>query len=70
MALVESGGNVIMNRLLGRCLILGLFLALTSCKSWFAKNEELNMPYKNLTEKQLYAEAKHALAKDQYASAI
>ncbi len=59
-----------MNRLINRWLVLGLFLGLTACKSWWAKSEEDTNPYKGLSEKQLYDEAKHALAKDQYASAI
>src|SRR3990167_9281671 len=59
-----------MSRLINRWLILGLIFSLTACKSWWAKSEEDTNPYKGLSEKQLYDEAKHALAKDQYASAI
>src|SRR3990167_2038625 len=59
-----------MSRLINRWLILGLIFSLTACKSWWAKSEEDTNPYKGLSEKQLYDEAKHALVKDQYASAI
>jgi outer membrane protein assembly factor BamD len=60
----------IMSRLINRCLLLGLLLTVTACKSWWANREEDTNPYRELTEKQLYDEAKHALAKDQYTSAI
>ena len=59
-----------MNRFINRWLVVGLIISLTACKSWWADHEEDNNPYKGLSEKQLYDEAKHALAKDQYASAI
>ena len=61
---------MIKNRFRSRWLLLGVFVILTSCKSWWGNREEDTNPYRNLTEKQLYAEAKKALAKDQYASAI
>lgn len=59
-----------MNRFINRWLIVGLIFSLTACKSWWANREEDTNPYKGLSEKQLYDEAKHALAKDQYTSAI
>ena len=58
------------NSMMKKWLVVGLFLMLTGCKSWFGGSDEDTNPYKDLTEKQLFAEAKKAMDKEQYTSAI
>lgn len=51
-----------------RYFVFACFLFMVGCKSWWNSDAD-NNPYKNMTEKQLYAEANSALQKKQYATA-
>ncbi|KTC97908.1 competence lipoprotein comL precursor [Legionella geestiana] len=52
-------------------LLFVLVLGLTSCKSWWKKDElEDNGPFKGMTATALFVESKKYLDKDEYASAI
>lgn len=53
-----------------KCLVIGLIVLLSGCKSLFGGGDEDANPYKDMTEKQLFTEAKKAMDKEQYTSAI
>lgn len=52
-----------------RGIIFALFLVLVGCKSWWNSEADTN-PYRDMTEKQLYADANKALRGKQYGTAI
>lgn len=51
-------------------LLTGLLFTLSACNKWWDKDDEDNSPYKDMTAKQLYTEAKHEMSKEQYTGAI
>lgn len=50
--------------------LIGLLVSATSYASWFSKEEKDDNPFKDVPEKQLYQDAKAAVKKGQYTSAI
>lgn len=51
-------------------ILSGLIFLLTSCNSLFGNEDKDDSPFKDVPEKTLYAEAKEAMKKGQYTSAI
>ena len=51
-------------------LLAGLIISLTSCKTWWGKDDEDKNPFKGLTAEQLHEQADTALKKGEYASAV
>lgn len=52
-------------------LIVCLVFSLSACNKWWSKDEdEDNSPYKDMSAKQLYTEAKKEMKKEQYSAAI
>lgn len=60
-----------MNKQLKLLLVLAMLVALTACKHWWggADDEDSN-PFQGIPAKQLYADAKQAMSKKEYTSAI
>lgn len=50
--------------------LVGLLVSLTSCKTWWNKDDEDKNPFKGMTAEQLHEEAQKTLRKGEYASAI
>ncbi len=50
--------------------LIGLIISLSSCKTWWNKDDEDKNPFKGMTAEQLYTESQKALHKGEYASAI
>lgn len=50
--------------------LCGLIIALSSCKTWWGKDDDDKNPFKGMTVEQLHTESQKALRKKEYASAI
>lgn len=57
-------------RLIKLLFALVFVVHLSACSSWAEKDDEGMGPYKGMSAKQLYTEAKNSMAKKEYASAI
>jgi len=51
-------------------VLLGVLLSLTACKHWWGGNDEDDNPFQGMSAKQLYADSKKAMAKEEYTAAI
>lgn len=51
-------------------LVIGLFLVVSGCQTWWSKEEDEHNPYEGWTAEKLYDESKQAMAKEQYSGAI
>ena len=51
-------------------VLLLIVLSITSCSKWWDKEDDDMAPFKGMSSKQLFIEAKAAMAKDQYSKAI
>lgn len=50
--------------------LCSLIIALSSCKTWWGKDDDDKNPFKGMTVEQLHTESQKALRKKEYASAI
>jgi len=50
--------------------LVGLIISLSSCKTWWDKDDEAKNPFKGMNAKQLYDESQRALHKEEYNSAV
>ncbi len=58
-----------MKRIQILCIVFLIF-SLSSCKTWWGKDDEDKNPFKGMTAEQLHADSQKALHKKEYASAI
>lgn len=50
--------------------LVGLIISLSSCKTWWNKDDDDKNPFKGMSAEQLYTESQKALRKKEYVSAI
>jgi outer membrane protein assembly factor BamD len=51
-------------------VVLGMLLSLTACKHWWGGDDDDNNPFQGVSAKQLYADSKKEMAKEEYTAAI